>query len=182
MLVCLLCSTHFEGAAACEYDARLRIVWLLHCLQCGEFCTNNVCTYFMIRRSKCWVQLINYHPRMEFCQWFLQRCSQEPDSISTMLFSDESCFIFNSRSSHVWTEENPHFHIIRNHKQIFFSVNMWAGILHYHSIGPYLLPDSLNGQIYYNFRKRSPVHWPVRSPDLTSLDFFLVGSSQSRRL
>jgi hypothetical protein len=114
--------------------------------------------------------------------------------------------------------------VTRQHAhQTRFSVNVWAGIIGDHLIGPYLLPERLDGRSYFNFLKEilpelllnvpvhirrrmwfqhdgapahfrhevrellnltygeqwigrgGPIRWPARSPDLTSLDFFLWG-------
>lgn len=96
----------------------------------------------------------DYAPRVEFCEWFLQQCTQEPQFPKFVLFSDEAVFtregIFNSRNSHVWAEENPHALQIRGY-QHRFSVNMWAGIVGERLIGPIMLPPRLTGTVYLNF-------------------------------
>ena len=58
--------------------------------------------------------------------------------------------IFNSRNSHVWAEENPH-EIIQKRNKNRFSVNVWAGVLGNHVIGPYILPNRLNSPTYLVF-------------------------------
>lgn len=92
--------------------------------------------------------------RINFSRWFVQRCQLQAHFPRFVLFTDESCFtregVFNSRNSHVWAEENPH--AIRSAKfQHKFSVNVWAGIIDGHLIGPYLLPNRLTGPIYLTF-------------------------------
>jgi hypothetical protein len=108
-------------------------------------------------------QLHPYHPqkvqglceedfrrRVQFCQWILQRCLNEPHFLST----DEALFtrdgFFNCRNSHVWAEQNPHATVARNHQERF-AVNVWAGIIGDNLIGSYLLPPRLNGHIYRIF-------------------------------
>ena len=45
----------------------------------------------------------------------------------------------------LWFAVNPH--VIRQcEHQVTFSVNVWAGILGDHLIGPYILPERLNGR------------------------------------
>lgn len=172
----------------------------------------------------------DYGPRVEYCQWFLQKMITQQDLPALVLFTDEAMFtqegIFNSHNTHYWAHENPHR--TRPHAyQTRFSVNVWAGLLGEHLIGPYLIPDRLTGNTYLNFlrhvlpellqnlpghlRRRmwfqhdgapahfsrevrafldtaygtrwigrgGPVAWPARSPDLTSLDFFLWGHLKS---
>ena len=58
--------------------------------------------------------------------------------------------MFNAHNSHVWSQLNPHETFVHHH-QVRFSVNIWAGIIGDHLIGPYLLPPRLNGKIYKIF-------------------------------
>jgi hypothetical protein len=92
--------------------------------------------------------------RVQFCQWLLQRCLNQPHFVSQVLFTDEASFtrdgFFNCRNSHVWADENPHATVVANH-QWRFAVNVWAGIIGDYVIGPYLLPPRLNGHIYRLF-------------------------------
>ncbi|CAH1110323.1 unnamed protein product [Psylliodes chrysocephalus] len=119
-------------------------------------------------------------------------------------------------------KENPHA-ITETHFQEQFSVNVWAGIISNHLLGPFFLPGRLDGQSYLHFLEEklrglledvpiplrnqmwfmhdgAPAHfslivrnhlntvypgrcigrggsqkWPVRSPNLNSLDLFLWG-------
>ncbi|GFV03492.1 uncharacterized protein TNCV_5060331 [Trichonephila clavipes] len=74
-----------------------------------------------------------------------------PDEV---LFSDEASFtregIFNTHNDHIWAVENPHA-IRRRAAQIRFSVNVWAGIMGDHLIGPYMFPCRLTGLNYLLF-------------------------------
>ncbi|GFW18760.1 uncharacterized protein TNCV_1370141 [Trichonephila clavipes] len=73
---------------------------------------------------------------------------------ATVLFSDEASFsregIFNTHNSHSWAAANPHITRTRA-AQYRFLVNVWAGILGDHLIGPYILPDRLTGPRYLIF-------------------------------
>ena len=51
---------------------------------------------------------------------------------------------------HVWADENPCAQVVQSH-QHRFSINVWAGIIANHIIGPYLLPNRLTGEIYLTF-------------------------------
>ncbi|GFV13343.1 uncharacterized protein TNCV_4392871 [Trichonephila clavipes] len=64
------------------------------------------------------------------------------------LFSREG--IFNTHNSHSWAAANPHVTRTRA-AQDRFLVNVWAGILGDHLIGPYILPDRLTGPRYLIF-------------------------------
>jgi hypothetical protein len=74
-------------------------------------------------------------------RWLLGQIVQVPHFLGFILFSDEFTFtkdgIFNSRNSHVWSQENPNMKHIRSH-QHRFDVNVWAGIIDGHPIRPYL--------------------------------------------
>ncbi|GBN09982.1 hypothetical protein AVEN_61206-1 [Araneus ventricosus] len=68
-----------------------------------------------------------------------------------VLFSDETCFtresVFNTLCAYVVVRK---FHItVSSDVQHKFSNNIWAGILGDHLLGPYLLPERLNGTVKY---------------------------------
>ncbi|GFW70186.1 DUF4817 domain-containing protein [Trichonephila clavipes] len=73
---------------------------------------------------------------------------------ASVLFTDEASFsregIFNTHNSHSWAAANPHVTRTRA-AQDRFLVNVWAGILGDHLIGPYILPDHLTGPRYLIF-------------------------------
>ena len=67
-----------------------------------------------------------------------------------VLFTNEASFtkegIINSHNSHVWNFENSRTtHAF--HHQHKFTINVWAGIVHDDLIGPYLLPNRLDGTL-----------------------------------
>lgn len=99
------------------------------------------------------VQALNvddYAPRVQFATWFLQQ-DAEQELASKVLFTDEAAFtregMFNVHNQHVWANVNPHATRQRGH-QVRFTVNVWAGIIDNYLIGPYVLPDRLDGRIY----------------------------------
>lgn len=103
------------------------------------------------------VQTLNpndYPHRVNYCQWYLQKCQEDPDFPSLVLHSDEAMFseegILNTKNNIVWAADNPHA-TYEHGRQNKFRVNVWAGILGTYIIGPYLLPDRLNGQNYLVF-------------------------------
>ncbi|GFW28006.1 transposase-like protein [Trichonephila clavipes] len=83
-----------------------------------------------------------------FSQWYLQQRIANPFFASSVLFTDEASFsregIFNTHNSHSWAAANPHVRAAQDR----FLVNVWAGILGDHLIGPYILPDRLTGPRY----------------------------------
>lgn len=96
----------------------------------------------------------DYAKRLEFSRWVLHKEVDSPNFLRNVLFTDETSFtregIFNFKNNHVWGQENPHGTIQRHH-QVRFSVNVWAGIINDTLIGPYILPNRLNGQTYLVF-------------------------------
>ncbi|GFW71448.1 DUF4817 domain-containing protein [Trichonephila clavipes] len=96
----------------------------------------------------------DFAPRQAFSQWYLQQRIANPFFAATVLFTDEASFsregIFNTHNSHSCAAANPH--ITRSRAaQDRFLVNVWAGILGDHLIGPYILPDRLAGPRYLIF-------------------------------
>jgi hypothetical protein len=96
----------------------------------------------------------DFPKRTDCARWFLHKEVEHPNFLSQVLFTDEASFtregIFNSRNRHLWADENPHGTWDRNFQKKF-GVNVWAGILGNKIIGPYLLPDHLNGPTYLGF-------------------------------
>lgn len=92
--------------------------------------------------------------RINFCQWYLNRLADDPDSDCKILFTDEANFsrtsIINFHNNHIWAQENPHG-IVESHFQEQFSLNVWGGIIGDHLIGPFFLPGRLTGRSYRHF-------------------------------
>ena len=53
----------------------------------------------------------------------------------------------------VWAHENPRCTRANAHQQCF-TVNVWAGIIGDMLVGPYLLPERLDGNTYRIFLER----------------------------
>lgn len=96
----------------------------------------------------------DYPARLEYSQWFLRQQQADNTFVSNVLFTDESGFtrdgVMNSRNMHLWDDENPHG-TIQTRNQHRFMVNVWAGIVGNHLIGPYFIDGILTGQKYLNF-------------------------------
>ncbi|KAJ4443260.1 hypothetical protein ANN_04928 [Periplaneta americana] len=58
--------------------------------------------------------------------------------------------IINLHNNPVWDMRNPHAMVEVNH-QHWFSLNVWAGIIGDHHVGPVVLPRCLTGEAYLNF-------------------------------
>lgn len=100
------------------------------------------------------VQALNqadYPHRLHFSETFLDRCQQDPDFPSLVMFTDEATLnqdgICNSKNNIHWSYQNPHVTHERG-RQVRFKVNLWAGMLGNHIIGPYILPQNLNADNY----------------------------------
>lgn len=96
----------------------------------------------------------DFPQRVAFCQWYLHQIVNIPDFLTHVLFTDEASFtregIVNIHNSHVWDFVNPKATRVF-HNQRRFTINVWAGIVHDHLIGPYLLPNRLGGGNYRTF-------------------------------
>lgn len=96
----------------------------------------------------------NFPLRLNFCQSFLQNLAENPVFGAMALFTDETNFsknaIRNFCNQHFWAEDNSHA-ITEHNYQEQFSVNVWAGIIGDHLIGPFLPPRRLNGENYCRF-------------------------------
>ncbi|XP_070518829.1 uncharacterized protein [Cardiocondyla obscurior] len=80
-----------------------------------------------------------------------RRDASFPDSI---LWTDESTFtpngVINLRNRLYWSDKNPHA-IRQGAFQYRWSINVWAGLIDNHVIGPYFLPPRLTGEFYEYF-------------------------------
>ena len=96
----------------------------------------------------------DYPPRVIFCEWLQQQCAQNQHFLSNILVTDEACFtrngIMNFHNTHTWAVENPKT-IQQRAFQHRFSINVWAGIIGDHLVGPFVLPDRLTGRTYERF-------------------------------
>lgn len=96
----------------------------------------------------------DYAPRVEFCRTMLAKNSEDPQFLNHILWTDESTFkkdgYMNLHNLHEWHRENPHL-MREDRSQYQFKVNMWTGILNGQIIGPFELPENLNGDNYLHF-------------------------------
>lgn len=96
----------------------------------------------------------DHEPRLLYCQWLLRQHEQNPNFISSIVFSDEATFtrdgINNTHNEHVWSLENPHAMRVR-HFQQRFSINVWGGIFNGRILPIIVLPNRLNAESYLMF-------------------------------
>ncbi|GFX97103.1 DUF4817 domain-containing protein [Trichonephila clavipes] len=100
------------------------------------------------------LELGDYSKRMNFARWFLHESNAERNFAASALFTDEATFslegVMNFHNLHTWADENTH--AIRPHgAQRKCSINVWAGIVGDCLLGPYILPERLNGSVYITF-------------------------------
>ncbi|KAJ8957202.1 hypothetical protein NQ318_007764 [Aromia moschata] len=93
--------------------------------------------------------------RMQFANWLLDQQRNNVNFISNILFTDEASFtkkcITNLHNADVWADENPHATVVSHYQHQFQSINIWAEIIGNFLIGPLVLPERLNGQLYLEF-------------------------------
>lgn len=86
-------------------------------------------------------------PRLEFSRWLLENWQRN------VIWTDESTFtrvgMYNQHNTHLWMHENPHASRAASF-QHRYSVNVWAGIIGAHILGPVFLPR-LTGETYLTF-------------------------------
>src|SRR5437588_198499 len=87
--------------------------------------------------------------------------SQGPISkIEDVLFSDESTFTLNGhvnrQNCRYRSNENPHW-MREEHTQYPEKVNVWAGIVGNHIVGPFFIDGNLNGDKYLELLQNNVV-------------------------
>lgn len=92
--------------------------------------------------------------RVDMCNSILEKYEENNQIIETILFTDEAGFtregIINFHNTHQWAYDNPHA-IVESRHQRRFSLNVWAGIVGDHLVGPHFFDGPLNGEVYLNF-------------------------------
>lgn len=89
--------------------------------------------------------------RMEFCDTAMEKANQENNFIKNILFTDESSFPLNGKHNpsvmRYWSQTNQHRYV-PTQTQFPQKLNVWAGILGDHIIGPFFIDGSLDSQKY----------------------------------
>jgi hypothetical protein len=83
--------------------------------------------------------------RLEFFHWGNDNCRL----LRLILYTDEATYsregINNTRSSHCWSEENPHTTVQTNFRHCL-SANVWCGIIDNHLTEPVILEYGVTGR------------------------------------
>lgn len=85
--------------------------------------------------------------RISFCRWLLEHQD------ANILWTDECLFtrvgIYNVHNEHWWTQRDHNPHVTkRDSFQVRFNLNVWAGIIGDHVLGPYFIEGSLTSTTY----------------------------------
>lgn len=95
----------------------------------------------------------DFDKRQEFCEIMSDRLIQNQNLLYNICFSDESTFSLNGKvhrhNCRFWSDTNPHLYreVHTQHPQ---KLNVWAGILGDHLIGPLFIQGNLNSEMYLN--------------------------------
>jgi hypothetical protein len=78
------------------------------------------------------LQAGDFERRVVFCNWYINRCQEDPDFSNKVLWSDEThfsnCGVFNKKNHHYWAIENPELREPRR-LQVRFGFNVWCGLI-----------------------------------------------------
>lgn len=78
------------------------------------------------------LQQHDFGRRVRYCQWYIDKCLEDPRFPSRVLWTDETrfsnCGVFNKHNTHVWSIENPH-ETRQRRFQVKFGFNVWCGII-----------------------------------------------------
>ncbi|XP_072401603.1 uncharacterized protein [Diabrotica undecimpunctata] len=91
--------------------------------------------------------------RLQYCESMDNNISQDPTYLRHICFSDKATFYLNGhvhrQNVRYWSDENPL--LFREcHTQFPTKLNVWAGILGDHIIGPFFIEGNLTGESYLN--------------------------------
>lgn len=69
--------------------------------------------------------------RMTFCEWYIEKCQEDPGFHTKVLWTDETRFtnngVYNKHNTHFWSTHNPHMTEERR-AQRRFGLNVWCGV------------------------------------------------------
>lgn len=89
--------------------------------------------------------------RMQFCQEMMDINNRNVNFVNNIMFSDEATFYLNGfinrHNCRYWANENPHW-MEESHTQHPQKLNVWAGLIRGHIIGPFFLRENLNAASY----------------------------------
>lgn len=89
--------------------------------------------------------------RLEFCEIMSNNLLNNGNLLYNICFSDECTFFLNGEvnrhNCRYWSDTNPHL-FRETRTQYPQKLNVWAGILGDHIVGPFFIDGNLNGNIY----------------------------------
>lgn len=89
--------------------------------------------------------------RMQFCQEMMNHIDINANFVNNVVFTDEATFTLsgfvNRHNCRYWADENPYW-MEENHTQYPQKLNVWAGIIGGHIIGPFFLRENLTAVRY----------------------------------
>jgi hypothetical protein len=89
--------------------------------------------------------------RLTFAMTMLEVLDEDPDFTRNIIFTDESSFKLHHRPNvqnyRIWAQENPRS-VCPSHTQYPETLNVWAGIVGQHVIGPIVIDGKLTGPKY----------------------------------
>lgn len=112
------------------------------------------------------VQFLNdddHDRRLQFCEFFLNECENDPAITEKILWTDEACFKLNGHVNRhnavYWSDVNPHLTIAQELN--LPSVNVWAGVSSHGLVGPYFFNGTVTGEVY--LKLLNDTVWPAIS-------------------
>ena len=95
--------------------------------------------------------------RAHFAETIMEKINNNPNFHQKILFSDEATFCLNGQvnrhNCRFWSRDNPRW-MSELHTQYPEKVNVWAGILGNHIIGPFFIDGNLTGQKYLDLLRQ----------------------------
>jgi hypothetical protein len=102
--------------------------------------------------------VMDFDRRLDYCNWLLGMVNDNPQFLSTILWTDEATFNsdggVNCHNMHYWSAENPHWMQTVQH-QGRWSVNVWCSILGGTIIVPYFFNRALTGNVFLEFLRNT---------------------------
>ena len=93
----------------------------------------------------------DFDRRVEFCEIMMQKIDEHPEFINKIVFSDEATFLLdgavNRHNCRYWSDINPHW-MRETNSQYPQKLNVWAGIVGTHIIGPFFIDGTLTAEKY----------------------------------
>lgn len=93
----------------------------------------------------------DYDRRLQFCEIMSTNLTNNVNLLYNICFSDECMFFLNGEvnrhNCRYWSDTNPHW-FRETHTQYPEKLNVWAGILGDHIVGPFFIDGNLNGATY----------------------------------